>query len=781
MKYKNHLLCLTVAVSATLQTFAKTEITFLSDRIVHVEKHVTGNTGHGTGGIRRYPVVKMTAQESAKNPLVVVTEDANGNLTFAKKDGTVLLREVSGMRSSQLWRLDADEAIYGLGIIQDERLDRRNKRLRMEQQNREDYIPFFQSSKGYGVYWDNASPTTYEDNENGLSFASDSGDKIDYYFLLGDTPEGVIREMRNLTGHVPLMPKWTYGYWISRERYKSWDELIGVLDKHRELGIPLDGIVQDWQYWGDDAHWNAMEFLAPGFTNRTLKSVTDEVHAKGAHMMITIWPGFGRDAAIRKEFDEKGWLLKGFTTWPKKFDAKCYDVYNPAARDFYWSKLKAAFFDNGMDAWWMDSTEPDDCHFTDQDYNAPTFLGPWRDNRNAFPLATVEGVYDHQRAETDAKRVTIMTRSVFAGQQRTGANTWSGDVKSEWTMLRRQIPAGLGFTMCGNPNFNSDAGGFFVKAYRNGKEHPAHDNPRFRELYVRWMQFAVFNPLMRSHGTDTPREYWYYGKAGEPIYDALVKANRFRYRLLPYTYSLAGNMMLNDGSFMRALCFDFPEDANCKTSAKEFMYGPSLLVAPIAHAQYTDEKVACNDDFPSVDWDEKKTTQVYLPAGADWWEFDKCCQCGNVANTNVANDQLALEIGTGNTGNIGNILKGGQTIAFTGSLGDFPLYVRAGSILPLGDDTVQFAAEQTGKPIDLIVYPGADGAFDFYDDAGDGYGYERGEYCLLPMRWDDTSRTLTLGEQRGTFPVSYTFNVRAANGGETKTVIYTGKVVSIAL
>ena len=739
------------AVAAlALAAEAKTEVTFLSDRIVHVEKKIDG-----ANPVKRYPVITMKVQDSAKNPLVVVTEDDNGNLTFAKKDGTILLRESSRLtsnvsRPSQLWKLDADEAIYGLGIIQNERLDRRGMKLRLEQRNQNDYIPFFQSSKGYGVYWDNASPTTYEDNADGLSFVSDSGDKVDYYFLFGESADGVVREMRNLTGHVPLMPKWTYGYWISRERYKSWDELLGVLAKHRELGIPLDGIVQDWQYWGGNENWNAMEFTAPGFTNKTLRTVTDEVHSKGAHMMITVWPFFGPESRLFAAFKEHGWLVD-FDNWVE--GGRCYDAFNPAARDFYWENLNRVFFSQGMDAWWMDATEPEyEWKHPERSFPAMTHLGPFRDNANAFPLADVEGVYDRQRAATAEKRVAIMTRSAFAGQQRTGANTWSGDIPSGWNTLRKQVAAGLGFSLCGNPNFNSDGGGFFVKGYRSGKEHPAHNNPRYRELYVRWMQFAAFNPLMRSHGTDTPREYWYYGKAGEPVYDALVKANRFRYRLLPYTYSLAGNMMLNDGSFMRALCFDFPEDANCKTNATEYLYGNALLVAPIAHAQYTDEKVVCNDDYAAVDWNVKKSYSVYLPAGTDWYDF--------WTNTK---------------------LGGGKDVEFTGAIGDFPLYVRAGSVLPMGDNSVQFAAEQTGKPIDLIVYPGADGAFDFYDDAGDGYGYERGEYCLLPMRWDDTSRTLTLGEQLGTFPASYTFNVRAVDGGEAKTVTYTGKAVSIAL
>lgn len=737
MKTASKIVCAIAAASAAAAP-AETKVEFFSDRIVHVTKTVEGASRvPGTN----YPVVKRPNAQAGgdrrRGADVVVAEDAAGNLTFSRPDGTVLLRENSNTANSQSWRLDADEAVFGLGIWQDERLSRRGAKKRMVNSNTEDFVPFFQSVKGYGVYWDNQSPTEFEDGESGLSFTSQVCDKIDYYFLLGDSFDGVVREMRNLTGHVPLMPKWTYGYWISRERYRSWEELLGVLGRHRQLGIPLDGIVQDWRYWGDESNykenWNAMAFLNPEFSRRDAKEAVDEVHARGAHLMISIWPSFGTNTAVYAELAQKG-LTLDFETWPPKTPNRCYDVYNPVARAVYWKYLKC-LFDIGIDAWWMDATEPEhfgDAQSQDRDFDCATAMGPWRRNRNAFAIAAVEGVYDLERAEgREGKRVAIMTRSMSAGQQRTGANTWSGDISASWASLRCQIPAGLGLAACGNPNFNSDGGGFFTRGYndkRGGRQ--AFLNPRYRELYVRWMQFSLFCPLMRSHGTETYREFFFYGNAGEPVYDALVKAARFRYRLLPYTYSLAGQMMLDDGSFMRPLAADFASDPAAVTNAAEFLYGKALLVRPVAFAQYTDEKVAFDDAYGSVDWGERRTCSVYLPKGAEWYDFWT-----------------------------GERFAGGRTAVFSGAVGDFPLYVRAGSIVPLGDDAVQFAAQQSGSPIDLRVFPGADGHFDFYDDLGDGYGYEKGEYLLIPMRWDDKAQTLTLGAAQGSYRPNIIFRV----------------------
>ena len=349
----------------------------------------------------------------------------------------------------------------------------------MVQGNTDDYIPFFLSVKGYGLFWDNYSPTLFEDNPESTSFKSDVGDCIDYYFMYGGNADGVIACMRDLTGQVPMFPLWTYGYWQSKERYKSQDELVGVVKKYRELGVPLDGIIQDWQYWGNNYLWNAMEFLNPEFYNP--QKMVDDVHNLNAHMIISIWNSFGPETKQYKELDKIGalmdfktWPESGSEKWPPNLDypsgVRVYDPYNPEARDIYWKYLNKGIFSLGMDGWWMDSSEPDHLQFKPSDFDNKTYLGSFRKVRNAFPLMTVGGVYQHQRAVTSEKRVFILTRSAFAGQQRYGANTWSGDVVASWDALRNQISAGLNFSLCGIPYWNSDIGGFFLWNFKNTLE-----------------------------------------------------------------------------------------------------------------------------------------------------------------------------------------------------------------------------------------------------------------------------------------------------------------------
>ncbi|MDP4189686.1 MAG: glycoside hydrolase family 31 protein, partial [Bacteroidota bacterium] len=409
--------------------------------------------------------------------------------------------------------------------------------------------PFFVSTKGYGLYWDNYSPTLFSDNQDGTTFKSDVGDCIDYYFMAGVNIDGAISCMRDLTGQVPMFPLWTYGFWQSKERYKSQDELVGVVNKYRELGVPLDGIIQDWQYWGNNYLWNAMDFLNPEFPNP--KKMVDDIHNQNAHLIISIWSSFGPMTRQYREMEPKGMLLD-FQTWPQSgldkwppdmnypSGVKPYDPYNPEARDIYWKYLNSGLFSLGIDGWWMDSSEPDHMSFKPSDFDLKTYLGSFRKVRNAFPLMTVGGVSEHQRQVSSDKRIFILTRSAFAGQQRYGANTWSGDVNSSWQSLRNQIPAGLNFTLSGVPYWNSDIGGFFAGAYnRNWSDGSGAKNPMFQELYVRWLQFGAFTPMMRSHGTDVPREIYNFGKKGEPIYDAIEKTINLRYAMLPYIYSTA--------------------------------------------------------------------------------------------------------------------------------------------------------------------------------------------------------------------------------------------------
>ena len=720
--------------------------------------------------------------------LSVSVDTGTGIVSYFSKDGKSLLAEKSGMqfidfddagtKTYQVYQpfiLDKEEAIYGLGQLQNGKMIQRNMTKNLIQGNVEDVSPFFQSTKGYGVFWDNYSPTLFTDNEVETSFRSEVGDCVDYYFMYGKNADGVIAQVRSLTGQAPMFPLWTYGYWQSKERYKSQKEVVDVVRKYRELGIPLDGIIQDWQYWGHNYLWNAMDFQNPTFNNP--QKMMEDVHAMNAHMAISIWSSFGPMTKPYRELDKKG-MLFNFTTWPQSgleswspnmeypSGVRVYDAYNPEARDIYWKYLNDGIFKLGMDAWWMDSTEPDHLDWKPEDMDTKTYLGSFRKVRNAYPLMTVGGVYDHQRAVTSDKRVFILTRSGFLGQQRYGVNVWSGDVASTWESFRNQIPAGLNFSLCGIPHWNSDIGGFFAGHYnKSWNDDSASKNPLYQELYVRWLQFGTFNPMMRSHGTDVYREIYKFGKKGEPVYDAIEKMIGLRYSLLPYIYSTSWEVSNRQSSFMRALMMDFVDDRKVWDINDEYMFGKSLLVAPIAHAQYTPEAVVkvseeegWNRDGAkktktdvAVDFMETKSTNIYLPAGTLWYDFW----------TNEKHE-------------------GGKEITKETTLDVIPLYVKAGSIIPVGPQ-VQYATEKPWDHLELKVYAGANGNFILYEDEFDNYNYEKGAYTEIPISWNNASRKLTIGARKGAYEgmlKNRKFTVTLQDGTQ-KNVDYNGKAISV--
>lgn len=720
--------------------------------------------------------------------LSVSVDTGTGIVSYFSKDGKSLLAEKSGMqfidfddagtKTYQVYQpfiLDREEAIYGLGQLQNGKMIQRNMTKNLIQGNVEDVSPFFQSTKGYGVFWDNYSPTLFTDNEVETSFRSEVGDCVDYYFMYGKNADGVIAQVRSLTGQAPMFPLWTYGYWQSKERYKSQKEVVDVVRKYRELGIPLDGIIQDWQYWGHNYLWNAMDFQNPTFNNP--QKMIEDVHAMNAHMAISIWSSFGPMTKPYRELDKKE-MLFNFTTWPQSgleswspnmeypSGVRVYDAYNPEARDIYWKYLNDGIFKLGMDAWWMDSTEPDHLDWKPEDMDTKTYLGSFRKVRNAYPLMTVGGVYDHQRAVTSDKRVFILTRSGFLGQQRYGVNVWSGDVASTWESFRNQIPAGLNFSLCGIPHWNSDIGGFFAGHYnKSWNDDSASKNPLYQELYVRWLQFGTFNPMMRSHGTDVYREIYKFGKKGEPVYDAIEKMIGLRYSLLPYIYSTSWEVSNRQSSFMRALMMDFVDDRKVWDINDEYMFGKSLLVAPIAHAQYTPEAVVkvseeegWNRDGAkktktdvAVDFMETKSTNIYLPAGTLWYDFW----------TNEKHE-------------------GGKEITKETTLDVIPLYVKAGSIIPVGPQ-VQYATEKPWDHLELKVYAGANGNFILYEDEFDNYNYEKGAYTEIPISWNNASRKLTIGARKGAYEgmlKNRKFTVTLQDGTQ-KNVDYNGKAISV--
>jgi alpha-D-xyloside xylohydrolase len=672
--------------------------------------------------------------------LQVMLNLKTGRISYSTPEGKPLLREKesaaaftdfndAGVKTysvNQSFILDKDEAIYGLGQQQHGKMVQRNLTLHMVQGNTDDYVPFFVSVKGYGLFWDNYSPTLFEDNPESTSFKSDVGDCIDYYFMYGGNSDGVIARMRELTGQVPMFPLWTYGYWQSKERYKSQDEVVGVVKKYRDLGVPFDGIIQDWQYWGNNYLWNAMEFLNPEFYNP--QKMVDDVHNLHAHMIISIWNSFGPQTKQYKELDKIGALLD-FKTWPESGSEKwppnpdypsgvrVYDPYNPEARDIYWKYLNKGIFSLGMDGWWMDSSEPDHMQFKPSDFDNRTYLGSFRKVRNAFPLMTVGGISQHQRSVTSDKRVFILTRSAFAGQQRYGANTWSGDVVASWDALRQQISAGLNFSLSAIPYWNSDIGGFFLWNFPQKL-----DDANYRELYARWIQFGAFCPMMRSHGTDAPREIYQFGKKGDTIYDAIEKYINLRYTMLPYIYSTSWDVTANQSSMMRALVMDFAHDKNALDVDNQYMFGRSLLVCPVTKQMYSKISVHGKDTTRVEDFSTIKNEEVYLPEGTEWFDFWT-----------------------------GEKRAGGQTITKETPIDITPLYVKAGSILPLGPK-VQYATEKKWDNLEIRLYPGADGEFTLYEDENDNYNYEKGIYSTIPFTWDDVKKVLTIGDRKGSFP-----------------------------
>lgn len=753
------------------------EIQFVSPEIVRVVKAPEGRsfTKKSLSVVKSPESMSVTTEKKGEtvslksNAVRVDFNVETGRISFFDKQGKALFTEKDyGAQFTpfndagnptfsvrQAFLLDKDEAIYGLGQQQVDDLNQRNHKHFMRQRALYASVPIIQSTKGYGMFWDNYSPTTYTDNPQEMSFDSEVGECMDYYFMYGGNADGVIAQIRDLTGQAPMYPLWTFGFWQSRERYKSQQETMEVVDKYRELGIPLDGIIQDWQYWGPNSNWNSMNFDNPEFPDP--QKMIDHVKKKNAKIMISIWASFGPDTNPYKDL-EKINALFNFKTWPADGGVKAYDAYNEKARDIYWEHLNKGLFSKGIDAWWTDSTEPDHLDVQERDFDIPTAMGTYRSVVNAFPLMSNKGVYEHQRAVTSDKRVYLLTRCAFAGQQRYAANTWSGDVVCNWETFRKQIPTGLNFSLSGIPYWNTDIGGFFNWPYHGGAENKA-----YHELYTRWFQYGTFLPMQRSHGSGVKKEIYNLGKKGDWVYDSEEKYINLRYALLPYLYSTGWQVTDNAGSFLRALFMDFNEDKKVHTISNQYMFGKAFLVTPVTRNMYVfSDKEQWKD--PYEDFSKTGTQDVYLPKGTKWFDFWT-----------------------------GEALNGGQLVTKEVPIDIIPLYVRAGSIVPFGPK-VQYSTEKKWNNLEIRIYPGADGEFVLYEDENDNYNYEKGAYSIIKFTWDDAKRTLNIADREGTFPgmlKSRKFNIVVVdkeNGTGsvqstkfTKSVSYGGKKKSVKL
>ncbi len=645
------------------------------------------------------------------------------------------------------------EALYGLGSHEEGMMNLRGQHQYLYQQNMKAVVPVLLSTRGYGILRDSYSLMTFHDDAFGSYWWTDVDDEIDYYFIYGAEFDQIVRGVRRLTGKVPMLPRWAFGYIQSKECYTSQAELISIVADYRERGLPLDCIVQDWKSWTQGL-WGQKSFDPERYPDPN--EMMTELHQMDARLMISVWPIMNTGGDNWREMRDQGCLLGNQAT---------YDAFQEQARDLYWQQTNEGLFAHGIDAWWCDCTEPFQADWMGafepepeerlriNTEEAKTYLDP--QFINAYSLLHSQGIYDGQRQTTPDKRVVNLTRSAYAGQQRYGTITWSGDVSATWDTLRRQIADGLNFCATGMPYWTVDIGAFFVKNdpklwFWSGDFDLGVEDMGYRELYVRWFQYGAFLPLFRSHGTDTPREIWRFGNPGEPIYEALVKSLRLRYRLMPYIYSLAGMTTQADDTIMRALPFDFRSDPATYDVADQYMFGPALLVNPVTEPMYF---AAGSTAIEGV----AKTRPVYLPAGSDWYDFWTAKQ-----------------------------YAGGRTIIADAPLDTIPLYVRAGSIVPVGPD-IQYTGEGVNAALELHIYPGKDGYFTLYDDEGDNYNYEQGMFATIALDWDDQNRKLTIGTRQGSYPgmpASRAFcpivvSDNVAPSGET--IIYSGQEITVDL
>jgi alpha-D-xyloside xylohydrolase len=796
-------------------------------------------------------------------PLQAKVDLSSGKIQFLDTSGNILLQEngreinqvtVIGERTNsirQKFMLSRNEAIYGLGQHQEGNMNLRGRTVELYQFNWKVSIPMLVSSKGYGILWDNYSLSKFTDNSQGMELWSEVADGIDYYFIAGQNTDGVISGYRKLTGRAPLYPKWAYGFFQSKERYQFQDEVLGVVDEFRRRQIPLDVIVQDWYYW-EPQKWGSHYINRERYPDPV--KMTGEVHNKNAKIIISVWAKFDSTSSNYSEMDRKGFLWNP----PSWETSRYYDAYDPEARSLYWRQIKDSLYAKGFDGWWLDATEPEMGDLRDDETKKliNNNLGTGARYLNTYSLMTTQAVYEGQRQVTSDKRVYILTRSAFPGQQRYAATTWSGDISASWDVFHKQIPAGLNFCFTGIPYWTTDIGGFTVPV-ANG-----YKNNMYKELFTRWYQYGAFCPIFRVHGTSTPREMWRFGEKGSWAYDAQLKFDNLRYRLMPYIYSLGWKVTHDNYTIMRGLVFDFAQDTNVYNIDDQFMFGPSILVNPLTEAMYypwvepDSGKIISSKNLLDVDgkpgltgeyyegmnFDNLFATQSDKIIDFDWGEGPPikgmvadvfsirwrgqliAPETGEYTFNTITDDgvrlfiddqliidqwqdqapllafgkislkagkkyDVRLEYYENRIGAVaqlrwikpseqkviaiklpektrkvylpgptkwfdfwtGKTFDGRQTITAPAPIEIIPLYVKAGSIIPMGP-FLQYATERPADSIELRVYTGADASFTLYEDENDNFNYEKGVYATIPIQWNESKQTLTFGKRIGTFP-----------------------------
>ncbi len=751
--------------------------------------------------------------EVKESRIAVIVDRQTGKLSFANSSGKVFLSEVAGTRelkpdsdmgqpcyvAGQSFESPEGEHLFGLGQFQDGNYNLRNVTRRLTQVNTQIALPFIYSSEGYGLLWhqygltdfnpadsfitltkrersaetgnqssevttntgvrkisqgqsiyighfkapvdgvysvflnlggmgnrqyvaidgkpciditnfwlpptadalvklksgehqvevicrsENTPKLSWRLSDNETTFRSPDARMLDYVVFYGPSADSVIAAYRNLSGNVPMLPRWAYGFWQCRERYTSSAELVSTTREFRKRKIPMDVIVQDWQYWGDNG-WGVPEFDTTSYPDPT--AWIKELHHLHAHFCISIWSDPDKNSVLGKEYSSEHLYIP---------DSKWLDYFNPLTRKEYWNTLDKNMFSHGVDAWWMDATEPEN----DALHGKMTYLGPGDFYRLTYPMFVSRAVYDGQRESSSKKRVVILTRSAFLGQQRYGTINWSGDVGGTWDSFRRQIVAGLDYSMTGMPYWTTDIGGFF-------RPDSQYTSKSYQELLIRWYEWGAFNPIFRIHGFHSRTEPWNYDKQ---VQADMLKMEHLRYRLLPYIYSNAWQVTKYGSTIMRPLVMDFRKDTAALNQRYEYMFGKDFLVAPVIEPKANERN-------------------VYLPKPAIWYNFWT-----------------------------GERFNGGRIVKTEAPLDEIPLYVRAGSVVPMGP-IIQYATEKI-NPIEIRIYPGANGSFKLYQDENNNYDYEKGLYSTVGFIWNDATRTLRIGRRQGHFPgMSKTMTLR---------------------
>lgn len=677
-----------------------------------------------------------------------VEETANGKVTV--KD--IIRRDTIGLstRYFATFYSEGEKALYGLGAHMEDYMNLTGKTMYLTQHNLKATVPMLCSTNGYGLLFDAGCAMKYvSESYNGgkqqkYTMQYEAAKTFDYYFIKGETLDKIIAGYRYLTGDVSLMPKYLFGYTQSKERYVSSDDILKTLKQYRDRHVPIDMIVQDWNYWPEG--WGYMKMNPKYYPDP--KALADSVHAMNAKLMVSIWPN-PQWCPEAEDFKKRGMML----------EHDVYDVFTPEARKHYWSYAKNEFFDRGFDAWWCDSSEPLDGDWNQlprpengEPYSWDSQERRWRLNKNVlsealgversnlYSLYHSMGIYENQRAECDSKRVVNLTRSTYAGQQRYGTIVWNGDTHASWKSFKQQIPSGLNYMATGNPYWTVDVGSFFTRNnnrswFYKGEFPNGVKDDNYKEYYVRMFQWGTFLPMLRSHGSDTPREIWQFGEPGTPYYDAILKMINLRYAHVPYLYSMAARQTNDNYTMARLLAFDFAKDDQVLDIKDEYMFG-DYLVCPV-----TDPAVS--------------SRKVYLPKGSSWIDY-------------WTNKKL----------------EGGQWIDAACDIQTLPIFVKEGAIIPT-TEVAEYVAAQADKPITINVYPGADCEFSLYDDEGDNYNFEKGAHSNIKLSWNNAKNTLTIGQREGMFEgmkKNINFIVRVkGNTDKVKKISYNGKEKKIKL